>query len=184
MQLNRLADQVLHYRLRSRGRHVGPADELAVGYRLAVLAHALFLLRRRSLRLVYRVALCLCRQRRVLLRRGERCERYRVAVRLLSLLRLPLSLLRGFRLLAYGFCRHVARPYDVVIAHACHAPCERRRQQNATEEELRSEDAPSVHEEVGEINLQSVVERRARGDEEVERRLPSAQPLLLQYQLA
>ena len=136
------------------------------------------------LRLVYGVALSLGSYGRVLLHRGECSESDGVAACLLRLFRLPLSLLLRLRLLAGSLCRHVARPDDVVVAHSCHAPCEGSRQQDAAEEELRTQYAPTVDEEFGEVYLQSVVQRCAGGDEEVCHRLPSAQLLVLQYQLA
>ena len=94
---------------------------------------------------------------------------------LAELFLLLLLLLCSLRLGSCSLCSYVAGPYDVVITHACRSPCECGRQKNGKEEKLGTEYAESVDEKVGQIYLQSVVERRSGGEEEVECRLPDGE---------
>lgn len=180
MELYRLAQQVLDNRLRARRRDVGPAYELAVGNGFAVLAAT----HRLRLCLGYGVALHrIAAQRIHLLQRERRYANGILAVSLGSF-SLLLSLLGC---LGLGACRlgcHITWPYDMVVAHACRSPCECGRQKDGEEEELGAEYTESVDEKVGQVYLQSVVERRSGGEEEVECRLPDGELAAAYHQLS
>ena len=72
----------------------------------------------------------------------------------------------------------------MVVAHACRSPCECGRQKDGEEEKLGAEYAESIDEKVGQVYLQSVVERRSGGEEEVECRLPDGELAAAYHQLS